>query len=489
MSAIVATFSELLALPVGVKLTVAAAMLGAGVALLYLGARGRRVGAEPRCRKCDYNLTGLAGQVCPECSTPLAPRSVIHGTRRPRWGVTALGGLFAVAAITTGFTVAYDQLQGGGVYRYYPFSWVLRGALAGNLDAQDEIERRIIADMLTDAHVATFADIALARQTAQTSTAQTGTAQTGTAQTGTAQTSTAQPATVQTQRWIDWLDALFLARRLDSARRQRYFEQFLHYQLDARPVIRQGDPLVLAMRSVSRGPTETVQPYFRELRCLSLTVNGEPLDCPPGVMQYHVGRAGDQWLTVHEYRLPALDPGTYLVACTVEERLMRQSDSFRAQMGPYVARTLDLTTRVRVDAADAPDPVHLLQLPAHQAAMQSAVVFEWITQVVRAEGQPCHQIVCANVSAGSPPVPGAFEAFVRTRDNEFALGPVLVGTDLHTGCLDTYQPCIPEATVDIILRPSADLARGTPDLYAIWGGELVYSQIVVRNCGATPEPD
>jgi len=464
MSAIVAIFSELLALPVSVKLTVAAAMLGAGVALLYLGARGRRVGAEPRCRKCDYNLTGLASQVCPECSTPFAPRGVIHGTRRPRWGVTSLGALLAVAAITTVFTVAYDKLQGGGVYRYYPFSWVLRGALAGNLDAQDEIERRIIAGSLTDAHVATFADVALARQIAGTGTA-------------------------WTQRWIDWLDALFLARRLDSARRQRYFEQILHYHLDARPVIRQGDPLVLAMRSFSRGPTETVQPYFRELRCLSLTVNQAPLDCPPGVMQYHVGRAGDNWLTVHEYRLPALEPGTYLVACTVEERLMHQSDSFRAQMGPYVARTVDLTARVRVVAADALDPVHFLQLPAQQAAMQSAVIFEWITQVVRADGQPCHQIVCANVSAGDPPAPGAFEAFVRTRDGEFALGPVLVGADLHTGCLDTYQPCIQEATVDIILRPNADLARGTPDLYAIWGGELVYSQIAVRNCGATPEPD
>ena len=40
---------------------------------LTIGLRGRRVGTEPRCRKCGYNLTGTSEGKCPECGTNIAP--------------------------------------------------------------------------------------------------------------------------------------------------------------------------------------------------------------------------------------------------------------------------------------------------------------------------------------------------------------------------------------------------------------------------------
>ena len=51
-------------------------------ALLFLGLRGRRVGDEPRCRKCRYNLTAAVSAKCPECGIELDRTTVCWGLRR-----------------------------------------------------------------------------------------------------------------------------------------------------------------------------------------------------------------------------------------------------------------------------------------------------------------------------------------------------------------------------------------------------------------------
>lgn len=45
-------------------------------ALLVFGMMGLRIGDEPRCRKCKYNLTGAVSNKCPKCGTHLVARSV-----------------------------------------------------------------------------------------------------------------------------------------------------------------------------------------------------------------------------------------------------------------------------------------------------------------------------------------------------------------------------------------------------------------------------
>ncbi len=54
------------------------------VVLLWRNVRGRRVGDEPRCQGCEYNLTGLESNRCPECGATLRdeldqPIGVVNG--------------------------------------------------------------------------------------------------------------------------------------------------------------------------------------------------------------------------------------------------------------------------------------------------------------------------------------------------------------------------------------------------------------------------
>ena len=53
-------------------------------ALLARGLRGRRVGREPFCPRCGYNLTGKSGGSCSECAEQVSADNIRIGIRRRR---------------------------------------------------------------------------------------------------------------------------------------------------------------------------------------------------------------------------------------------------------------------------------------------------------------------------------------------------------------------------------------------------------------------
>ena len=71
-------------------LAIVAAVLG--LIVLVMGLRGRRVDAHPVCRKCRFDLEGLARGECPECGADVrADGAVRVGNRRKRRGAIVLG--------------------------------------------------------------------------------------------------------------------------------------------------------------------------------------------------------------------------------------------------------------------------------------------------------------------------------------------------------------------------------------------------------------
>lgn len=66
-----------------------------GLVLVLRGLLGRRIGEEPRCRRCGFDLTGSEGsERCAECGAALlTPRAIRHGLRRRRWLAAAVGAL------------------------------------------------------------------------------------------------------------------------------------------------------------------------------------------------------------------------------------------------------------------------------------------------------------------------------------------------------------------------------------------------------------
>jgi hypothetical protein len=87
---------------------IAATLLITGLALLLLGILGRRIGRAPHCRRCSFDLSGVAesgpraSNRCPECGASLAtPRAVRVGYRR-RWPALALLGAVLASLVVLG---------------------------------------------------------------------------------------------------------------------------------------------------------------------------------------------------------------------------------------------------------------------------------------------------------------------------------------------------------------------------------------------------
>jgi hypothetical protein len=76
-----------------------ALMVYIGYGLIRAGLRTRE-GGSWHCPKCDYNLKGLSGSICPECGTAATKKTAELGELRPMWGVVAIGVVLLLAVIS-----------------------------------------------------------------------------------------------------------------------------------------------------------------------------------------------------------------------------------------------------------------------------------------------------------------------------------------------------------------------------------------------------
>jgi hypothetical protein len=79
-----------------------------GAELIKRGVQSSRIGYEPSCRACGYNLTGIQSQRCPECGSILSPLSILSGRKQRQFGLMLAGiamlllGLCPLAAMIPG---------------------------------------------------------------------------------------------------------------------------------------------------------------------------------------------------------------------------------------------------------------------------------------------------------------------------------------------------------------------------------------------------
>lgn len=101
------------------------AFLLAAVCLIKTGYWPRRTGADPHCRRCDYNLANAPADRCPECGTAFGPGRVRVGRRdRIAWR-TAAGLVCAAIAILSLWYCARTLLDRARLQRYLPASVVV----------------------------------------------------------------------------------------------------------------------------------------------------------------------------------------------------------------------------------------------------------------------------------------------------------------------------------------------------------------------------
>ncbi len=129
---------------------IAALAVTGGLILLIRGWRGRRVGQEPHCGKCGYNLSGASGNRCSECGASLDERTIVAGVRQRRTGALIAGTVILLIGMAVGTPVARRAYNSVDWYRHYPLSWLQNKLQSGDTKALIEMARRFRDGQLTD---------------------------------------------------------------------------------------------------------------------------------------------------------------------------------------------------------------------------------------------------------------------------------------------------------------------------------------------------
>ncbi|NLE58562.1 MAG: hypothetical protein GX616_09400, partial [Planctomycetes bacterium] len=205
------------------------ALLAVGILLLGMLSRPRRRGTTPHCARCEYNLSGLTSNRCPECGTEMIPANIVYGEkiRRPWLAVTAVALAVIVMVLIGRWAWDYDW------YRLRPTSWVISDVQSADAAIKSrawrELDRRVRVGSLSAGQENRLIDVCLQEQTAKT------------------------PLTAM----IDYLGPCLLDNRMSDSQRTLFFQQVMQFDLTARPVVIAGNPLPVRISERSRGPASS----------------------------------------------------------------------------------------------------------------------------------------------------------------------------------------------------------------------------------------
>ncbi len=217
-------------------LIAAITLLLTGAALLTRGLIGRRIGQEPRCRKCNYNLTGVESKECPECGVDLSESAQCVGQRHRKLSRLASG----VPLLMLGAGLISDSWlhwsHGITWYRCLPTSLLARPALFGNANAKAVLTERCSTNRLSRA------DAQLIAQSVIT---------------------LAEDSDIRRldQQSLDLFELLRSRRLVPPDQTDRVYRQLVRPSLAVRPLVRQGDTVPIVVTCSLRTPSGTFLRY------------------------------------------------------------------------------------------------------------------------------------------------------------------------------------------------------------------------------------
>jgi len=358
-------------------------LLAAGVVLSVWGLRGRRVGDEPRCRKCNYNLTGLTSEHCPECGTHATGENVVVGIPRWRWRVLAPGLLLLLVSIGGLGLGAYGRAKGVNWYAHLPTFVLIQLAEADQPPAIRELVRQNKAGTVEDEQLVGLIPLALAQQGRD-------------------------PRPRSVWAWTELLATMHRAGRLSVPEQEQFYDQMVTLDVEFRPRVRQGEQLMFFFKHWTTGSPNLAGSFKVEDGVLRIGAWHQEDHHRCGGKFSHAGSGGGTGFAVETDRF---EPGVYEV----------QLLATKAFTNPTFKRNIELTYELEILPPDAPDTVRLVNDPTLADAFKKAIR---ITTSAHSWGSPEPGVFYIEIAVDGPvPMDGAFQLLARIGEHEVDLGP------------------------------------------------------------------
>jgi hypothetical protein len=446
-----------------------------GLFLLRIGWRGRRVGADPHCGRCGYNLTGLPGSICPECGIDVSTIPIVRGSPRRRYGllVAGLATLAGSLPVLLGFC-AYRARQIDW-YRYRPTFLVLKDARS-SIDVSsaagfDELLRRLTAGTLSASQVQKVTDAALQEEARPT------------------------PRREPLRSAIAILNELYARNRLSESHKTSFFRNRIRYSLEARPIADVSDGI----------PVQLVERIYGDMPGMYFETVIDPTPgsgravfpggrIPPVVGGAHMHRGGSgctPW-TVLVDRLGAHEVScrvtTRIYTCHSCEKMAREFEAAHPGMTYHSTGFIDIpnetllyegsvvlaasATVVPHDDAGLVGKVHA---PGTGAALRQAIRIEWVRRSV------FNGVAGLAVMIGiRPPVGVAFDCTLDTGKERIAGDPLVWPKGegvVEARWFPTKNADIERVTLTLV--PNPELVRRRIDITEIWAEPIRFENLTV----------
>jgi hypothetical protein len=494
--------------------------------LIYQGWFPRRSGKDSFCRKCGYNLRGLQADSCPECGNFLTSRTIIKGQRvRRNWlGVIGLAfALLSIGSITFAFNASLRNMDWE---THKPLFWLLSNLESTDATVRDrawpECTRRFAANELSDGDKSKL-DAAICRIIARGGApdairnhvvdryALLNDAQKnivfaslladlrGNAFVGmvaatsrldelithnlltASQIDQLEQAALKAQTSktrvlaLDWLLNFIgdraAANALTAVRRDQFFTQAMPPVLSVRPETVAGMRVPFRIAYYGRGPNRS---WWSREELLSVALDDNPPQ-PHGSSGtgngFSSGSTGSS--------IPNDSPGKHALHVTV--RTSAFTGTYPAadeKQPPFWTRTVTLDGAFVALPKTTTDDITLIEDPAAADAIRRSIT----VRDIRASDK-AYDRLSMTISIKNPPYDIAFDVIARCNGKDYPIGSIYSSAgEEHNFGVDTrdFPPGASISKIDLLLRASPTVARGTIDLYEIWNGQVTVPNLSVE---------
>jgi hypothetical protein len=434
----------------------------AGVVLFVIAWRGRVVAGSRLCRRCRFDLAGIAGAAnCPECGAGLGGGSATVVRRLRSVRLLMLGVVLMAGSLAAGGGVAAYRAWQANLNPYKPV-WVLKLEASGMPSARSaaaisELCRRLRTGVLAEADIDSLVVDAIALRST--------------------------PNVPQDPAWSDFIELARVNGAVTDAQWVTYVRSGVALTCSVRRSMRAGrsTPISLMVTGPRLGSNPPEAARARVRYAITGVAIGEHHAAfnNRGFGQSTVGRGGSSGSSV--YTTAPGTPGTFQARVTCSIQILDPGSAGERVLGEW---SQDFVSDVQV----VPESVPVVRGERDEALLPG--VRAALTATLRLDAPGMLGVM---VQSNRPPANLAFEVFIRPCDGaaagrEFKAGSMSFPAGGTHGYGTSAEAEAWDATsADVVLRPSIEAAEANVALESIWlGPEVVLPRVAIARPAEAP---